>query len=65
MMNITSAGNISAAVSQADTGDAVSIAVLKKSLDIQAQNAMQLLQALPSPSTNNPPNLGNSVNTFA
>ena len=64
-MNIASPVSSSAAVSQADTGNAVSIAVLKKSLDIQAQNAAQLLQALPQPNSSNPPNLGNDVNTFA
>jgi hypothetical protein len=64
-MNISSAGSSTAAASQAGTGDAVAISVLKKSLDIQAQSAMQLIQALPLPSTNNPPNLGNNVNTFA
>jgi hypothetical protein len=64
-MNISSAGSSTAAASQAGTGDAVAITVLKKSLDIQAQSALQLLQALPVPSSSNPPNLGNSVNTFA
>ena len=64
-MDINSIGSASAALSQASTGDAVAIAVLRKSLDIQAQNAMQLLQALPQPTTNSPPNLGSSVNTFA
>lgn len=64
-MDISSMGSASAAVSQASTGDAIAIAVLSKSLDIQAQSALQLIQALPQPTTNNPPNLGNSVNTFA
>jgi len=64
-MNVSSVGNPSAAISQASTGDAVAISVLKKTLDVQAQGALQLIQSLPLPSTNNPPNLGNSVNTFA
>ncbi len=47
-------------MSQVDSRDVVGTAVLKKAMDIQAQNAMQLLEALPKiPS--NPPNLGNSV----
>ena len=33
-------------------------------MDIQAQNAAQLLEALP-PVTSNPPNLGNSVDVKA
>jgi len=64
-MDIASVGNVSAALSQAKTGDALAITVLKKANDIQAQSAMQLIQALPQPAGNNPPNLGNSVNTFA
>jgi hypothetical protein len=64
-MEIGNVGSVSAALSQAQTGDAVAIMVLKKANDIQAQSAMQLIQALPQPAGNNPPNLGNSINTFA
>lgn len=64
-MNINSVGNNSSAVSQAETGDAVAISVLKKTLEVQAQSAMQLIQALPLPTTNSPAHLGNNVNTFA
>ena len=64
-MDIGNVGNVSAALSQAKTGDAVAITMLKKANDIQAQSATQLIQALPQPAANNPPNLGNSVNTFA
>ena len=64
-MDISSIGSVSSALSQAQTGDAVAIAVLKKSLDIQAQSAMQLIQAIPQPATVSTPNLGNGVNTFA
>ena len=59
-MDVSSVGGLSSALSQVQTGDAVSTAVLKKAIDIQAQNAMQLLEALPQV-TSNPPNLGNSV----
>lgn len=52
------------ALSQARTGDAVNTLVLKKALDIQAQNAAQLLQSLPQ-AANNPPNLGNSIDVRA
>ena len=64
-MDISSVGNVSAALSQAGTGDAVAIAVLKKAIDIQAQSAMQLIQALPQPTPSNAPNLGNGVNVYA
>ncbi len=59
-MDISSVGSLSTALSQSQTGDVVSTLVLKKAIDIQAQSAMQLLQALP-PVPSNPPNLGNSV----
>lgn len=59
-MDVSSIGRLSTALSQAQTGDAVSTLVLKKAMQIQEQNALQLLQALPQVS-NNPPNLGNSV----
>ena len=59
-MDVSSRGSLSTALSQAQTGDAVSTLVLKKAMQIQEQNALQLLQALPQVS-NNPPNLGNSV----
>ena len=64
-MDISSVGSISSATSQAQTGDAVSIAVLKKAIDLQAQGALQLIESLPQPATNSPPNLGQGVNTFA
>jgi len=44
--------------------DAASMLVLKKAMDIQAQNALQLLEALPQ-MPSNPPNLGNSVDVKA
>lgn len=64
-MDISRVGSSTAAISQAGTGDAVAISVLKKALEVETQGALQLIQALPLPSTNSPPNLGNNVNTFA
>jgi len=51
-----------------NTGDAVGLSVLKKAMDIQAQSAIALINALPQPvinSSNLPPNLGQNVNTTA
>ena len=62
-MDIANVGSLSTALSQAKTGDAVGTLMLKKALDMQAQNAAQLIQAIPKPS--NPPNLGNSVDVKA
>lgn len=64
-MEIASVGNMSAGLMQSQTGDAVAVTVLRKALDIQAQNARQLLEALPQPVASNPPNLGNRVDIFA
>ena len=64
-MDISSIASAASAISQNQTGDAVSISVLKKALDIQAQTAAQLIQALPQVTTNSPAHLGSSVNTFA
>ena len=64
-MAITLVSGTNAALGNVAIGDAVSIAVLKKAVDIEARNAAQLLQALPSPQANHPAHLGNHVNTFA
>ena len=65
-MDASAIASLSTEMSQARTADAVQIAVLKKAIDIGASSALQLLQALPMPTpVNNPPHLGNSVDTFA
>ena len=53
-------------LSQAKTANAVQLAVLKKTMAIEAQGAMQLVQAAAQATqVNNPPHLGNSVDTVA
>ena len=59
-MEVSSLASLSAALSQSQVGDAVGITMLKKAMDLQAETAAQLLQALPSPASN-PPHLGNSI----
>lgn len=63
-MDIASVSTVSSAATLAQNGDAVSTLVLKKALDIQAQSAAQLLQALPQVPSN-PPHLGNSIDLRA
>ena len=59
------ASAVSAQASQ-QTASTAGMLVLKKALDLQAQNAAQLLEALPQPAQyNNPPNLGGNVDLFA
>jgi hypothetical protein len=60
-MDVSAIASVATEMSQVQTAGAVQIAVLKKAMDIEAQSALQLLQAVPS----NPPNLGNKVDQFA
>ena len=64
-MDIGSFASTSSAVSQAQTGDAVAVSVLKKAIDLQAQTALQLIQSIPQPAASGPAHLGQGVNTFA
>lgn len=63
-MDVSGISSLSAAVSQAQTGAAASVLVLKKAMEAEAQGAMQLLQALPRPASN-PAHLGQSVDVKA
>lgn len=63
-MEVSAASNSTAQVSQAQIRESAGLAVLKKAIDIEARNTLQLLQAVPQVA-NNPPNLGNSVDVRA
>lgn len=63
-MDVSTLVGLSTAQSQARTGDAMGIVVLKKAMEVQAQGALQLLQALPQPASN-PPHLGQNVDVTA
>lgn len=69
MMNVnTNASTTLASMTGQTTGDAASLAVLKKAIQIESQNALQLVNAVTQPaktSNNLPPNLGQNVNTTA
>ena len=64
-MDVSSVASLSSSVAQMKVGDAVGISVLKKAMEIEAQGVLQLLQAVPQPTNNNPPNLGNSIDVRA
>lgn len=68
-MDTSAIASLASDMSQAKTANAVQLAVLKKAMAIEAQGAMQLVQAAAQATqtvqTNNPPHLGNSVDTFA
>jgi hypothetical protein len=52
-------------LAQYKTATDVQLAVFKKAIDISAQSSLQLIQAATQSLPNNPPNLGNSIDTFA
>lgn len=47
------------------TEQAAQLAALKKAMELQGQGAIQLLMAATQQSYNNPPHLGNQIDTFA
>ncbi|MBI3523300.1 MAG: YjfB family protein [Betaproteobacteria bacterium] len=53
------------AMSEAKSGQAVQMAVLKKALDLQGQGAIQLVQAAVQTPASNPSHLGSQIDTFA
>lgn len=63
-MDLSGIGSLSTALSQSQTGDAVSTLVLKKAMQIQEESALQLLQALPQPPSN-PAHLGQNIDVKA
>ena len=56
--------NTNASTAQ-NTSDAVALTMLKKSIDITAQNALALINAIPQSEPRLPPNLGQNINTTA
>lgn len=65
-MDVPAIAALASDMSQASTANAVQLAVLKLAINTQAQTAGQLIQAAQAGSgNNNPPNLGNRVDTFA
>ena len=64
-MAVNLVSGASAALNNSAGNESVSIAVLKKAINLQAQSAAQLLQALPKPPAPTASHLGNHLNTFA
>ena len=50
-------------MNQARTSEAVQLSMLKKAMDINSQNELQLIQNASKVIPNNPPHLGNSIDT--
>lgn len=64
-MDVTGIAATATEMTQARTAEAVQLAVLKKAMNVQAEGALQLVQSASRVMNNNPPNLGNKLNTFA
>lgn len=70
-MNISNSSSVAAAVSSASNatsgsvGDAASLLVLRKALDVQASGAAALLEALPQPALATSGNLGRNLSVYA
>ncbi|HSI22047.1 MAG TPA: YjfB family protein [Methylophilaceae bacterium] len=65
-MDVNNIASLATAMSTQQTRDAIGIAVLKKVLEVQTSSTMTLINALMQTSpANNPPNLGNTIDTTA
>jgi hypothetical protein len=65
-MDVNTIASQAMAMSIQQTRDAIGIAVLKKTLEVQASGTMALINALTQTApANNPPNLGNTIDTTA
>ncbi|WP_423678778.1 MULTISPECIES: YjfB family protein [unclassified Undibacterium] len=66
-MDVTGIANVATTLADVGTSQAVNIAVLKKAMDLQTENATALIQAIPNPNKvqNLPPYLGQNINTTA
>lgn len=66
-MDVTNIANTATSMNEAFIQQASGTAVLKKALDISADNAMALIEAIPKniPAQHLPPHLGQNINTTA
>jgi hypothetical protein len=66
-MDVTGIARVATTLADVGTSQAVSLAVLKKAINISAESATALIEAIPEAPTvpNLPPNLGRNINTTA
>ena len=65
-MDTSSIASLATSMASTATGQAIGVAVLKKAMDIEANGALALLQAIPPVRTANlPAHLGQNINTTA
>ena len=63
-MDISGITSVATAASLSKTATDVQVAVLKRAMEIEAQGALQLVQAATTAALGNPPHLGNKIDTF-
>ena len=66
-MDVSNLASLSTSLAQVGTSQAVDIAVLKKALEVDAESATALIEAIPAAPTvsNLPAHLGQHINTTA
>jgi hypothetical protein len=65
-MDTNSIASLATSMASTATSQAIGIAVQKKAMDIEANGALALLQAIPpAPTANLPAHLGQNINTTA
>ncbi|MBV2234307.1 MAG: YjfB family protein [Sterolibacterium sp.] len=67
-MDVASLAAVATNLQQVELDNAVQVALFEKAMDIQSQGALELLQAASQAMTaaiNNPPNLGNVIDSYA
>jgi hypothetical protein len=64
-MDVDNIASVATGLTQQATVGAVGVLVLKKAMQIQADSAAALIEALPAPSSNLPAHLGQNINTTA
>jgi hypothetical protein len=67
-MDVSSIARVATTMADVGVSQEVSIAVLKKALDVSKESATALIEAIPNSSANVPnlpPNLGRNINTTA
>lgn len=56
---------VTSAIARAQAQDSAQMALLRRALDLEAQNKLALVSAATAGAAANPPNLGNAVDTYA
>lgn len=66
-MDVTGIANVATTMAETSTNQAISIAVLKKAMDLSAASALALIEAIPDNTSiqNLPSHLGQNINTTA